>query len=216
MKVKLVDIDKIVPYARNPRRNEAAVDKVAASIKEFGWQQAIVVDEEMVVIAGHTRLLAAKKLGLSKIPIKIADELTDAQVKAYRLADNRTAEEADWDLELLKIEIEDLEEQDVDVHLAGFDDRQIGEILAQSVKRLSLAESKITETLLDPEPPDKPLKPPEPGEIPAFQPADMLEFKTHQLIIGHENPDIVRKILGFLQKERVEVLKNGEKIDEQV
>ena len=115
MKVEEVTIEKVIPYARNPRKNEAAVNKTAASIKEFGWRQPIVVDKEYVIIAGHTRLLAAKQLELAKVPVHIANDLTEAQVKAYRIADNRVGEEAEWDYELLKLEIEELADEDLDL-----------------------------------------------------------------------------------------------------
>jgi ParB-like chromosome segregation protein Spo0J len=108
MEVRDLSLDTIIPYARNPRKNDGAVDKVAASIKEFGWRSPIVVDEEMVILAGHTRYKAAKKLGLTEAPVHIAEGLTEAQKKAYRIADNRVAEEAEWDEELLRIELEDL------------------------------------------------------------------------------------------------------------
>ena len=100
LEVRWWDIDKVIPYARNNRKiPERAIDKVAASIKEFGWRVPIVVDKDGVVCCGHTRLLAAKKLGLTQVPVHVADNLTPAQVKAYRLMDNRSHEEADWDLE---------------------------------------------------------------------------------------------------------------------
>jgi len=108
MEVRDLSLDTIIPYARNPRKNDGNVDKVAASIKEFGWRSPIVVDEEMVILAGHTRYKAAKKLGLTEAPVHIAEGLTEAQKKAYRIADNRVAEEAEWDEELLRIELEDL------------------------------------------------------------------------------------------------------------
>src|SRR4030095_3281187 len=99
-------VDRLVPYARNARRiPPAAVDKVAASIKEFGWRQPIVVDREGVIIVGHTPLLAAQKLGLKQVPIHLATGLTPAQVKAYRLMDNRSHEEAAWDMDLLPLEL---------------------------------------------------------------------------------------------------------------
>lgn len=120
MKVELCDIDKIIPYINNPRNNENAVDKVAASIKEFGFQQPIVIDKENVVIVGHTRLLAAKKIGLIKVPVVIAENLSKAQVKAYRIADNKVGEYAEWDNDLLKIELEQLKELDFDLELTGF------------------------------------------------------------------------------------------------
>ena len=129
MQVELTDIQRVIPYARNPRRNEQAIDKVAASIKEYGFRQPIVVDEDMVIIAGHTRLQAAQKLGLSKVPTHIATGLTPAQVKAYRLADNRTGQEAEWDDELLGIELGELSELGFDLDLTGFDDTELDKLL---------------------------------------------------------------------------------------
>lgn len=129
MKVELIEIGRVVPYARNPRRNEMAVAKVAASIKEYGFRQPIVVDEEMVIIAGHTRLMAAQQLGLKKVPVHVATGLTQAQVKAYRLADNRTHEEAEWDEELLAIELGELEEQGFELELTGFDAIELERLL---------------------------------------------------------------------------------------
>ena len=106
-------IDRVVPYSRNARYISAvAVDKVAASIREFGWRQPIVVDAEGVIIAGHTRLLAAEKLGLERVPVHVASGLTAAQVRALRLADNRTHEESSWNLELLGAELLELKELD--------------------------------------------------------------------------------------------------------
>ena len=101
MKVETVSIDKIKPYENNPRNNDDAVDAVANSIKEFGWQQPIVVDNDRVIIAGHTRYKAAKQLKLKEVPIVVADKLTKEQVNAYRLADNKVGELADWNEDLL-------------------------------------------------------------------------------------------------------------------
>jgi len=125
MKIKQTQIDKVIPYARNPRRNGEAIAKVAASLKEFGWQQPIVVDNEMVVVAGHTRLAAARTLGMDAVPVVIADNLTSAQVKAYRLADNRVGEEAEWDKELLTLEIDELKLQEYDIGVLGFDEAEL-------------------------------------------------------------------------------------------
>jgi ParB-like chromosome segregation protein Spo0J len=88
LEIQTIPTNQVTPYGRNPRKNDGAVDKVAASIKAFGWRQPIVVDEDMVIIAGHTRLLAAKKLGINEVPVHVATGLTSTQVKAYRLADN--------------------------------------------------------------------------------------------------------------------------------
>src|SRR5688500_1372345 len=97
MRVELWDIERVRPYPGNPRVNDSAVDAVAASLKEFGFRQPIVVDREDVIIVGHTRLRGAQKLGLKKVPVHIAKDLTEAQVKGYRLADNATNELAEWD-----------------------------------------------------------------------------------------------------------------------
>lgn len=129
MKIEMVGIDRIVPYARNPRKNTAAVDKVAASLREFGFRQPIVVDREMTVIAGHTRLLAAKKLGLTEVPVHIAEGLTETQIKAYRIADNRIGAEASWDADLLKLEMTDLHNFGIDVALTGFDAGELEKIM---------------------------------------------------------------------------------------
>src|SRR5512135_75173 len=130
MNIELWPIDKPIPYARNARKiSEAAVAKVAASIKEFGWRQPIVVDQEGVIIAGHTRLLAAQRLGLKTVPVHVAANLTPAQIKAYRLMDNRSHEEAEWDMELLPLELEDLKALDFDLGLTGFDERELGKLL---------------------------------------------------------------------------------------
>lgn len=96
------------PYERNPRNNDGAVDAVAASIKEFGFKVPVVIDTNDVIVAGHTRVKAAKKLGLKTVPCIVADDLTPEQVKAFRLADNRVSELADWDFDLLKLELDDL------------------------------------------------------------------------------------------------------------
>jgi hypothetical protein len=128
MKIELVDIKKVIPYEGNPRRNEDVVDKVASSLNEFGWQQPIVVDKEMVVVAGHTRLLAAKQLKMDEVPIHIAD-LTDVQAKAYRLTDNRIAEDADWDRGLLGIEIRQLDDLGFDLDLTGFNNLELSNLL---------------------------------------------------------------------------------------
>lgn len=114
--MKLSDIK---PYENNPRLNDKAVDKVAASIKNFGFQAPIIVDKNHVIIAGHTRYKAAKKLGLKDVPVIVAENLSDEQVKAYRLADNKTGEFAEWDDELLAGELEDI--LGIDMTQFGFD-----------------------------------------------------------------------------------------------
>lgn len=124
MKIIEVQISKLVPYENNPRNNESAVDTVAASIEKFGFRVPLVIDKDNVVVAGHTRLLAAQKLGMKKVPCTVADDLTEAQLRAYRLADNKVAEMATWDIPLLNAELAELtgmDDFDIDMSEFGFD-----------------------------------------------------------------------------------------------
>lgn len=134
MKVEQKLISEIIPYARNPRKNQEAVAKVAGSLKEFGWKQPIVIDAENVVIAGHTRLMAAQSLGMETVPVLIADDLTENQVKAYRLADNRVSQEAEWDNDLLGLELKDLMNDDFDIGLTGFDAEEIFKLTEEPIE----------------------------------------------------------------------------------
>lgn len=120
LKVQYWPIDDVHPYPNNPRNNDEAVEYVANSIREFGWQQPIVVDTDGTIIAGHTRLKAAKLLGMETVPVVVADNLTPAQVNAYRLADNKVAEAATWDMDALAVELEGLE-VDFDMTMFDFD-----------------------------------------------------------------------------------------------
>jgi site-specific DNA-methyltransferase (adenine-specific) len=116
---------ELVPYERNPRKNEKAVDAVTESIRQFGFKVPIVLDKDNVIIAGHTRLKAAEKLGLEEVPTITADDLTPEQVKAFRLADNKTAELAGWDFDLLDEELDDI--TGLDMTAFGFDDGAVEE-----------------------------------------------------------------------------------------
>lgn len=123
MKIEMLKVKDLIPYERNPRNNKDAVDVVANSIKEFGFKNPIIIDKDNVIVAGHTRLLAAKKLKIKEVPCVRADDLTDEQVKAFRIADNSTAQVAEWDFDLLKFEIEDLPEFDfADFGLENYND----------------------------------------------------------------------------------------------
>jgi|2_EtaG_2_1085320.scaffolds.fasta_scaffold00161_30 hypothetical protein len=126
MNVQTWSSDKIHPYHRNPRDNASAIQKVAVSLKEYGWQQPIVVDSDGVIIVGHTRYLAALSLAWLEMPVIVADKLTPAQVKAYRIADNKVGEAAEWNDELLRLEITDLGDMDVtDLTQTGFAEDEI-------------------------------------------------------------------------------------------
>ena len=127
MKIEQIEIDKIIPYINNPRKNLNS-NKVASSIKEFGWQQPIVVDKEMKIIVGHTRFEAAKILELKTVPVHIAD-LPPLKAKAYRIADNRLNEDSSWDFPLLNVEFTDLMDNHFDVENLGFDTKELENLI---------------------------------------------------------------------------------------
>ena len=129
MEIYEISVNDLKPYENNPRINDDAIDKVADSIREFGWKVPVVIDKNNIIVAGHTRLKAAQKLGLDKVPCIIADDLTPEQVKAFRLADNKTAEFAAWDFEKLAEELGEITE--IDMAQFGFEEIQAeeGEII---------------------------------------------------------------------------------------
>ena len=114
MKVKFCEISLVKPYPKNPRVHNGAVDAVAESIRQFGFRQPIVVTSDNVIICGHARLKAAQKLGLTEVPVHVATDLTPAQVRAYRIADNKTNELAEWDVESVAVELAELEDVGID------------------------------------------------------------------------------------------------------
>ena len=130
-KIEQWEIDRLIPYARNPRKNDHAVDKIASAIREFGFKVPIIAKSNGDVVDGHLRLKAAQKLGMDTVPVVIADDLSDAQIKAFRLSVNKMAELAEWDDELLHLELDELRELDFDLELTGFDlgelDGQLGD-----------------------------------------------------------------------------------------
>ena len=120
IKVQWLTVKELQPYVNNPRKNDKAVEAVAASIKNFGFNVPITVDKDHVIITGHTRLKAAIKLGMAEVPVIVLDNLDEAQVKAFRLADNKVGELADWDLDQLAVELEDLKNE-IDMTEYGFE-----------------------------------------------------------------------------------------------
>ncbi len=180
--VEMWTLDRVRPYENNPRNNDDAVDAVAASIKEFGFSQPIVVDSDSVIIVGHTRLKAAQKLGLDRVPVVVASHLTSDQVRAYRIADNKTAEIADWNYDLLPIELSALKEANYDLGLLGFDLEELAKIMGNG----------INEGLTDPD--DVPLPPDEA----ITQPGDLWILGNHRLLCGDSSSpaDLDRLLAG--------------------
>ena len=184
MKITARSIDNIYPYARNARQiPQAAVDKVAASIHEFGWRQPIVVDLEGFIVCGHVRLLAARKLGLSEAPVHVADNLTAAQVRAYRLLDNRSHEETSWDDALLGLELLDLKEMGMDLDLTGFDMGEIDALLPRIDTQGGLTDVDAA---------------PEAPEIAVSRPGDLWILGNHRVLCGDatKKKDIDRVLEG--------------------
>ena len=131
LRYELMDVDKLIPYVNNARTHSAEqVNKLAGSIKEFGFINPVIIDGDNGILAGHGRVMAAKQLGLKKVPCVAADYLTEAQRKAYILADNKMALDAGWDNELLKVEIESLQEMGFDLEFTGFDEKELADLFA--------------------------------------------------------------------------------------
>lgn len=127
--MKLVPLDKLIPYANNARTHSPAqINKLRSSLREFGFINPVIIDRDYGIIAGHGRVLAAREEGISEVPCVFADHLTEAQKKAYILADNRMAMDAGWDEELLRIEIEALQAEAFDIGLTGFDESELSKL----------------------------------------------------------------------------------------
>jgi DNA modification methylase len=127
--IELWPVEKLVPYARNPRKNDAVVDRMCSSIREFGFKVPCLIRSDGEIVDGHLRLKAARKLGISEIPVILCDEWSPAQVKAFRLLVNRSVNWADWDEELLALELQELKEFDYDLSLTGFDAKELDDLL---------------------------------------------------------------------------------------
>lgn len=188
MQVELRSPNSITPYPGNPRVNDGAVDAVAASLKEFGFRQPIVVDEEGVIIVGHTRWKAAQKLGLEQIPVHVAMNLSPEQIKAYRIADNKTNELATWDKALLPLELAELKACDYDLGLLGFEPDELAKWLG----------GETTDGLCDPD--DVPAPPDEP----VTQPGDLWILGEHRLLCGDATSDV--DVTRLMQREKADLL----------
>ena len=168
MNIEMRQLAEIKPYEKNPRINDAAVDAVAESLRRFGFRQPIVVDADGVIVCGHTRWKAAQKLGLTEVPVHVALDLTPEQIRAYRIIDNKTAELAEWNLELLPIELAELQGAGIDWSLLGFDDDELARLLDPGVQQ------GLTDPDEVPEPPDEAIT----------QPGDLWILGEHRLLCG--------------------------------
>jgi DNA modification methylase len=180
------DIDKLIPYARNARtHSEDQVAQIAASIKEWGWTTPILVDPDGQIIAGHGRVMAARKLNISEIPVMVADGWTDAQKRAYILADNKLALNAGWDEELLALELSELKELGSDLELIGFGDQELADLLQNGI-----------EGLTDPD------EVPEVQELEINVPGDLWQLGPHKLLCGDSTVlTDVEKLMGEVKAD---------------
>ena len=142
LKVETWPIDKLIPYARNPRKNDEQVDRMVSAIQEFGFRIPVVAKSDGSVVDGHLRLKAAQRLGMTEVPVALADELTDAQVKAFRLLANKSANWAEWDDDLLRLELEELKGMDFDLELTGFDANELPNLDIENVDMDGFFEEK--------------------------------------------------------------------------
>ena len=178
MDIKYFSPEELIPYNNNPRKN-LNVDKVANSLKEFGFQQPIVVDKGMVVIVGHTRLEASKKIGLKEVPVLIAD-IPPEKAKAYRITDNRLNQDSSWDYKLLNFEMGDLMDNHYDLSHLGFDETEIEKIVAfvPTFEKANDLVEEITEDIQAP----------------------MSQVRMVQLFLNSENEPLFKKMVENLQK----------------
>jgi DNA modification methylase len=178
--IELWDISRIKPYPQNPRVNDQAVEAVARSIREFGFRQPIVVDDTDTIIIGHTRWKAAQKLGMTQVPVHVAMGLSEAQIRGLRIADNQTATIAEWDLDLLPLELADLKGLDFDLGLLGFSDDDLAKYLNGDVQ------DGLTDPDEVPEPPDEAIT----------QPGDLWILGDHRLLCGDSSkPEDLDRLL---------------------
>lgn len=182
LKTESWPIERLVPYVRNPRKNDEQVERMVAAIREFGFRIPVVAKSDGTVVDGHLRLKAARKLGLTEVPVALADELTDAQVKAFRLLANRSANWAAWDEDLLALELEELQAMAFDVSLTGFDAAEIDSLLAKPT----------TDGLTDPD------EVPETPAEPVSKPGDVWILGRHRLMCGDSTSadDVDRLLAG--------------------
>ena len=175
-------IERLVEYPRNPRKNDSAVDRMCASIREFGFKIPCLVRSDGEVVDGHLRLKAARKLGNTDIPVILCDEWTAAQVKAFRLLVNRSVTWADWDEELLALELHEIQASDFDLSLTGFEDEELARLLAAQ----DAAEGLTDEDSI----PDLP-------ETPVCAVGDLWILGDHKLLVGDAtNGDEVAKLMA--------------------
>jgi len=183
LKIVYCNVDELIPYNNNPRINDNAIGPVAESIKEFGFKVPVVIDENHVIICGHTRVLAAKSLNIKEVPCVVASDLSPEQIKAYRIADNKTGEIAEWNFELLPLELKDLQNMNFDLSLLGFD--------ADELDKLLNGEDAVADGMTDPD--EIPATP----EGPVSKRGGIYQLGLHRLMCGDSTrAEDVKQLMG--------------------
>jgi ParB-like chromosome segregation protein Spo0J len=183
--IELWPINKLIFYARNPRKNDAAVERMVASIREFGFKIPVLARSSGEVVDGHLRLKAARKLGITEIPVILCDEWSEAQVKAFRLMVNRSVAWADWDEELLSLELIDLKGLDFDLGLTGFDDEELERLLEAQDVAAGLCDEDAA---------------PAPPQTPTSALGDLWLLGPHRLLSGDAtDQQVVSRLLGAVK-----------------
>ena len=189
MQIEQIEVSKLIPYAKNSRtHNDAQVAQIAASIKEFGWTNPILVDGDKGIIAGHGRLMAARKLGLDKVPVIELKDMTDTQKKAYIIADNQLALNSGWDTSLLSLELEELKDEGFDLELLGFDDKELDKLLQPEVIEGNTDEDAV----------------PEVPEEPKTKLGDIYILGNHRLMCGDSTS--VTDVEKLLESQKADLL----------
>ena len=188
MEIVNIKTDMLIPYVNNPRHNEDAVEKVMASIQEFGFKVPLVIDKNNVVVTGHTRLKAAKRLGIDEVPCVVADDLSDAQIKAFRIADNKVSEYAEWDEEALQVELEQLEELDFDLDSLSIDFSDFDLDIGEDIEEIEPEEVEV----------------PEVPEEPKAKLGDIYQLGNHRLMCGDStSEEDVAKLMNGVKADMV-------------
>lgn len=183
LKVVYRKVSELIPYARNARtHSDEQIERIANSIKEFGWTNPILIDGENGIIAGHGRILAARKLGIEKVPTIELSGLTEAQKRAYIIADNRLALDAGWDVDILKLEFAELEKEGFELSKTGFSDEEINEMMADLDREVAGVEDVDT---------------PEPPKNPKTKRGEIWILGTHRLMCGDSTSvEDVQEVMG--------------------
>ncbi len=183
LKVVYRNVSELIPYARNARtHSDEQIERIANSIKEFGWTNPILIDGENGIIAGHGRILAARKLGIEKVPTIELSGLTEAQKRAYIIADNRLALDAGWDEDILKLEFAELEKEGFELSKTGFSDEEIREMMADLDREVDGVEDVET---------------PEPPKNPKTKRGEIWILGTHRLMCGDStSAEDVQEVMG--------------------